>query len=294
LTSRLDPESLGEITGGIVVFFIFPYFMGSIFWYTLGRKEHGGTTTFNVILTLLVISQFNLFIKESNTKNKANADIKGALGQYKSELLNEPDSSNLAFDKFFGKIENSVDELIENSEGDEKKMYIVLQKFMKNAESVNGKWLETHAEISKSDFFDMGLLKDKKICENQIKAMDNFLIATQEYKIFFFNRVTLVDKMFKQEGLDSETTSVFLDAMKKKQATQMPVFSSYINNNIEYAQKVKVLIKNLKDYKWTYSEESGVIFNNNPNELDFYNLLEEVSILEDEINYLSEQMIEVL
>ncbi|MEJ6791601.1 MAG: hypothetical protein QNK89_02380 [Lacinutrix sp.] len=48
--------SIGYSIGTILTVIAFPTLFALLFWYILGRKENGGTTTFNVVLSILLLS----------------------------------------------------------------------------------------------------------------------------------------------------------------------------------------------------------------------------------------------
>lgn len=295
LTSRLDPESLGEITGGIVMFFIFPYFMGSIFWYALGRKEHGGTTTFNVILTLLVISQFNMILLESSKKRETFDNIKSSLDEYKSEAIEESDTSYQAYNKFRNSMEENIDDLIkQTTSSDEKKVLLVLKKFINSSDTINNKWLNSHHEISKESFFDFTILNDKEELENQIMIVNRYINISKEYKSFFNVRLINLENEIKNLEINNDFVKGVLKGIRKKDALQRPIFNPYIECHIKYGEKMKETLYLLRSNKWSPSEEEIVSFKNPNIQIEFKEIIDKLTELEYQVNDLQVKLIEVM
>ena len=62
--------SLGIAVGTIITLILFPTFFALLFWYILGRKEYGGTTTFNIVLTLMLFGSLSEFGRISKEREK--------------------------------------------------------------------------------------------------------------------------------------------------------------------------------------------------------------------------------
>jgi heme/copper-type cytochrome/quinol oxidase subunit 4 len=56
------PYTIGYAIGGIIFFVVVPIVVALVVWLIQGKKEEGGTTAFNVVLTLLLISSISNFV----------------------------------------------------------------------------------------------------------------------------------------------------------------------------------------------------------------------------------------
>jgi heme/copper-type cytochrome/quinol oxidase subunit 4 len=57
-----QPYTIGYAIGGIIFFAVIPIIVAWLVWLIQGKKEEGGTTAFNVVLTLLLISSLSNFV----------------------------------------------------------------------------------------------------------------------------------------------------------------------------------------------------------------------------------------
>jgi hypothetical protein len=294
LTARIDAEFIGYVFGIVVGLFTIPFLIGLLFWYIQGKKERGGTTAFNVMLTIVALSQLNLIVQENISKNREKLNVKQAIKEYKEELLTEPDSINAAYEKLFGKLNNGIDDLIEKSYGTEKNTLLVVKEFLLKTDSISTKWNSAHSEIINDRFFDVNLLKDKKECESQIILMNNFIEVTKEYRFFLFNREPIARKMFEKANAKEEVIKSYIQIIKNKEKLQKPYLIPYFESFIKYGEKMNLVLNILKNNKWTYSNDNRVEFKNEEKQIEFQQIIDEISIIEDKVNSLQEKLIEVM
>lgn len=293
--SKFDAEIIGFVIGSTIGLFIFPFLIGLLFWYILGRKEKGGTTTFNIILTIVAISQFNLFIQKNNKEREIYSNIKSSIKDYKTEIVDEPDTSHNAYNKMYNSIDDNIDDLIKStSSNDEKRVFLVLKKFLSSSDKFNTKWLNAHKEISKETFFDFSVLKDKDELENQIFSVNSYINASKEYKSFFRTRLTTLDTDIRNLEINNDFIKGVLKEIRKKDALQKPIFNPYIDSHIEYGEKIKEALYILKKNKWSYSKEGIINFKNINVEIEFNEILDEITEIEFKVNEWQAKLIETM
>jgi len=56
-----DAYTFGMSIGSIIGIILIPTLLALLFWFILGRKENGGTATFNVVLTLMLLGSISEF-----------------------------------------------------------------------------------------------------------------------------------------------------------------------------------------------------------------------------------------
>lgn len=94
--------------------------MALLFWFILGRKKGGGTITFNIIMTLMLFSQFGQYSRSIQENNKSSEEILSAISEYKESSIEYPDSIDVNYTKFSSSLKGNIANLISNSRGEEK------------------------------------------------------------------------------------------------------------------------------------------------------------------------------
>lgn len=62
-----------------------PTLIALLFWFILGKKEKGGNIAFNIMLTIMLISQLSMFGKMLEERQKPVSEIKKEISKYEED-----------------------------------------------------------------------------------------------------------------------------------------------------------------------------------------------------------------
>lgn len=79
--------SAGTVIGYVFASFILPFLFAFAVWFLRGRKENGGTTTFNIILTIVLLSMISKCGQRVQEKAGIEQAVQQTVNQYKSDEL---------------------------------------------------------------------------------------------------------------------------------------------------------------------------------------------------------------
>ncbi len=97
IINGISVHSIGIILGSLIGIFLIPLFFAILFWIILGRKLKGGTTTFNIVLTLSLLGQISSFSEEISQKRKPLYDSNEAVSEYKENAKLNPGLANVNY-----------------------------------------------------------------------------------------------------------------------------------------------------------------------------------------------------
>src|SRR5690606_34195505 len=92
-----DAYAFGYSFGSIIGIIIIPTLLAFLFWFALGKKEKGGTTTFNIVLTLMVIGSISEFGNIISDRQSPVDDLKKAASDFKDNSSVNPDSTDIYY-----------------------------------------------------------------------------------------------------------------------------------------------------------------------------------------------------
>ena len=78
-----DSYVLSFSLGSVFWIVLISTLLALLFWYILGRKEKGGTTTFNIIMTLMLLGSIGEFVRIIIARNQSTESVKKAVSDYK-------------------------------------------------------------------------------------------------------------------------------------------------------------------------------------------------------------------
>jgi len=295
LINGFDSYIIGGIIGTVIGLFLFPLLFALLFWFILGRKKNGGTTTFNIALSIILLGQFSNFTQELTQKQKPINDLKEAISTYKESNKVNPDSADINYAKYSGKIKTGVNELIKTSSGTEKKIFIVLNEFLIKTDSLNINWYKSYNDIENPRILDFKLLNNEKEFDYQIGVIENYTKNSKNFKAFFLNRITHLDNKLKKFNKNNKAVKGVIRGIKRKDSLQRPIFIPYINAHIAYGENLTELLRILKkeNGKWEYKNDE-ILLDSETSQRKCDSILINASEKEELVNELYDKLIDVM
>jgi len=295
LINGFDSYIIGGIIGTVIGLFLFPLLFALLFWFILGRKKNGGTTTFNIALSIILLGQFSNFTQELTQKQKPINDLKEAISTYKESNKVNPDSADINYAKYSGKIKTGVNELIKTSSGTEKKIFIVLNEFLIKTDSLNINWYKSYNDIENPRILDFKLLNNEKEFDYQIGVIENYTKNSKNFKAFFLNRITHLDNKLKKFNKNNKAVKGVIRGIKRKDSLQRPIFIPYINAHIAYGENLTELLRILKKEKgkWEYKNDE-ILLDSETSQRKCDSILINASEKEELVNELYDKLIDVM
>jgi hypothetical protein len=294
-TYGLDGFSIGYTLGSLIGLLVFPALLAFLFWYILGRKEKGGTTTFNVVLSLMLLSSISQFGRTAKERQKPIDTIQKAITDYKENTLANPDSTDLNYAALSSDIKRSIDDLVKTSIGEERKLYVVVKEFFKKSDSTSLEWNKAYNAFNEPRILDFNQLNNQEEYEFQKSVIQTYIDQSQNFKYFIENRIDYMKNHSK--NIDKSHTAYigFMKGMVKKDSVQTPIFLPYINGHIAYGEGIKEIVEILEKEsgKWEYENET-LIFENSESQILYETILNKAFGNEELVNELSDKLIEIL
>jgi hypothetical protein len=287
-------EFIGNIIGVGIGYLLFASLFGFLFWFLLGKKENGGSTTFNVLIIIILLGQFGEFSRNLQKRHTDTNELDNALHQYKKELNNDSIPADIAFERFTATVEKNIDYYIEQSSGAQKELYLELKQFIHEAKQEGDDWSAAHSKISADSFFDFSILNNDTEIDNQIQIAEEYIIASNKYKKYFLSRSSKLKHIMTGEKINDEFAKEFLKGIERKARSQNPIFIPYINSNIQYGNKMKEVLLLLKKNKWKLTLDGYIEFKNSTIEMEFNDLITELTEIENKNIDLYTKLVDVM
>ncbi|MQP52421.1 MULTISPECIES: hypothetical protein [unclassified Flavobacterium] len=288
------PEFIGHAIGLCFAFLLFASFFGILFWFILGRKQNGGSTTFTVLIIITLLGQINNFAKNSNENTIDTNELKIAINKYKEDLKNDSIPGNVAFQNFTDVLEKNVDQFIEQSSGDQKELFIGLKEFITEAKEEGNNWTTAQSKIASESFFDFSILNEQDEVDRQIQIARDFAEASERYKLFIQSRLKKLNQIIKNKDIDDEFSKIIIDVIEQKVKKQNPIFVPYIDNNITYGNKMVIVLEMIKKNKWSKTPEGYIEFKDALIDTQFNDIMIELTEIEEKVNDLHGKLIDVI
>uniref|UniRef100_UPI00404819DF hypothetical protein n=1 Tax=Flavobacterium sp. TaxID=239 RepID=UPI00404819DF len=272
----------------------FASFFGLLFWFILGRKQNGGSTTFTVLIILTLLGQINNFAKNSNESTIDTSELKIAITKYKEDLKNDSIKGDVAFQNFTDVLEKNVDLFITQSSGDQKELFIGLKEFITEAKAEGNIWTTAQSKIASESFFDFSILHEQGEVESQIQIARDFAEASKRYKLFIQSRLKKLNQIIKNKDIDDEFSKAIIDVIEQKVKKQNPIFVPYIDNNITYGNKMVIVLEMIKKNKWSKTPEGYIEFKDALIDTQFNDIMIELTEIEEKVNDLHGKLIDVI
>lgn len=292
-----DAFTFGMSIGSIIGIILIPTLLALLFWLILGRKENGGTTTFNIVLTLMLLGSISEFGQIAQDRQKPIDDLQKAVTEYKERTLTNPDSTDSHYSEFSTNVRSSIDKLLKTSVGEEKKVWLVLKGFFKKSDSTNIEWNNAYNAFANPRILDFNRLNNSKEFEFQKQTVQEYINQSNHFKSFVENRVSYLKEQTKGIDKSNKAYKGFIRGLTKKDSIQKPIFMPYINAHIEYGQGIKKIIELLEKEqgKWNYENETEtLIFGNSDAQTTYEMILNDAISNEEIVNELSDELVKIM
>ena len=289
--------TFGIILGSVIGIAIFPTLIAFLFWFILGKKEKGGTTSFNVILTLMLIGSINQFGQIAKDRKKPIDNIQKAISEYKESTQTNPDSTDSNYSKLSTNIKSSIDDLIKTSVGEERNVWLILKDFFKKSDSTNVKWNNAYNTFAEPRILDFNRLNNSNEFKFQKQTVQEYINQSKHFKFFVENRFDYLKEQTKRIDKSNKSYIGFIKGLTKKDSIQKPIFIPYINAHIEYGEGIKKVIDllEIEQGKWNYENETETLIFKKTDIQATYEVIFNNAISNEEIvNELSEKLVEIM
>jgi hypothetical protein len=292
-----DAYVIGLSIGSLFGIIIIPTLIALLFWFVFGKKEKGGSTAFNIVLTLMLFGSISEFGQIAKEREKPIDDLKEAVSKYKEKTLANPDSTDTNYSELSTDIKKSIDDLIKTSVGEERKVFITLKKYFKKADSVNIVWNNAYNAFAEPRILDFTILNEKGEYKFQKKVIQEYINESKNFKLFVQNRVEYLKTQTKNIDRNNKSYKGFIKGLTNKDSIQKPIFIPYINGHIEYGQGINKIIELLENEqgKWSYENETEtLIFENSETQTTYEKILNDAISNEEIVNELSDKLVEIM
>lgn len=298
ISTRFSAHGVGEVIGFLIFVISAPLIFAYVNWLVNGRKKNGGTITFNITLSIVLIAQMGIYGNELN-KIRNIRDIVDRKEKLKEELLRQGDFANVdSINSEFSQSQSkNIDALIQLSSGDDKKAYQKVNVFRKNADSISTVWSNALNEVNKPRILDFSLLTNDEECEYQWSIVQNYLAKSLDYQVYFKNRITSFERSIKElTDRNNELAMGMLDGLTKKHQEQTPIFEPLIEAHINYGSGMADLIRHFQNQKgkWAFDKDDMLRFEDSDAQFKYENLIQDITKSENIINELSTKLIEAI
>ncbi|MFD1162494.1 exosortase/archaeosortase family protein [Hwangdonia seohaensis] len=300
LNSRIygfDAYTFGMSLGSIIGIILFPILIALLFWFILGREYNGGTTTFNIVLTLMFLGSISEFAQIAQSRQKPIDNLQKAVSEYKERTLTNPDSTDSNYSELSTNIKSSIDDLLKTSVGEERKVWLALKDFFKKSDSTNIEWNKAYNAFADPRILDLNRLDNSKEFEFQKRTVQEYVNQSNHFKSFVQNRVSYLIEQTNRIDKSNKAYKGFIKGLTDKDSIQKPIFTPYINAHIEYGQGVKKIIELLENElgKWSYENETEtLIFENSEAQTTYEKILNDALSNEEIVNELFDKLVEIM
>jgi len=292
-----DAYTFGMSLGSIIGIILIPTLVALLFWFILGRKQKGGTTTFNIVLTLMLLGSISEFGQIIQERQEPIDDLQKAVSEYKESTLANPDSTDSNYSELSTNVKKSIDDLIKSSVGEERKVWLALKDYFKKSDSTNIEWNKAYNAFADPRILDFDELKNSKEFKFQKQVIQEYINQSKNFKSFVENRVDYLKERTKKIDKGNKAYKGFLKGLTKKDSIQKPIFFPYINAHIGYGQEIKQIVELLEKEqgKWNYDNETETLeFENSEAQTTYENILNNAISNEEIVNELSDKLVEIM
>jgi len=285
---------IGEFTGKLISSIVFPSIFAWIVWRLSGRSEKSGSLTFNIVLTLILLSQIGQLSNKLQKSQKLR-ELLVQKSEFKKKFSSTDDQAeiDIAYNEYKDSIIDGLDNLSEVSSGQEKQIYRILSDFTTESQITIQNWRESYAAILSPRILDYSLLISDEEFDYQKNIFRTYIKKTQIYAEFLVNMVPNIKKRLSVLGEGSTHAKDAIKGVTKQYLSQQPILEPLIQEHIEYGKKMIQLIELLQKNKDQWIYENDELFIHSDNVLNKFNeLIDELSKNEATINTLSQNLVE--
>ncbi|MEN8131796.1 MAG: hypothetical protein ABFS45_16730 [Pseudomonadota bacterium] len=294
--SEPTPYGIGRLTGSLIGYFLIPALIALIVWWLSGRKEKGGSWTFNIVLTLVILGQIWQF--GDNTKpSQVLSEFGEEREKFKRNIssIEDPEELDDARDKYVDSIKHGFGDLSEASEGAQKQFYIIMNGYVGEAQLAAQKWKDSFNAAQSPRILDYSLLNSDEEFDYQRNVLNLYVENTKVYSIYQANSVPDLIKRLSVLEEENATFSGAVNGATEQYLAQKPIFEPLMRAHIEYGNGMIQMLDLLQVNKDMWSYENDELIFSDDRLLSQYNELVEVfSNSAGTINTLSSKLVDLM
>lgn len=293
---QVGGEQIGELTGRLIGFLIFPSLFSWIVWRLSGRKENGGSLTFNIFLTLIVLGQVGQFGNKLQQSQQLQ-EIQEQKEEFKKKVSNtdDPGEWDAAYEEYVDSIQDGFSKLSAASTGQEKQFFRIMHDYVSEFQSTEQNWIESYDAVMSPRILDFSVLNDDEEFNYQINILIRYVEETKVYNEAMVNKMPILKKRLSVLGEKNEYAVGAIKGASNIHNLQMPIFEPLIQAHIEYGSNMIQVLELLQKNKneWSYENDEMLIYSDDVL-TKFNELFEVLGTNEESINELSTKLIETI
>ena len=295
-SSNLSSEGIGALVGALLALGLFPYLIASVVWRLSGRSNRGGSWTFNICLTLLILGQVGQASVRYQQVLKA-VQMQESKSQFKSTALttDDPAQFDSAYDEYRDSVQETFTELSETTTGSDKRFFEIMNGFVSEARSGTDRWNESYNSISSERFFDLSRLNSDEEFDWQIRTAKRYVTETRNYFAMLENMLSELKERLSVLGEGNKAAVGAIKGASEVYYRQKPIYEPLVTAHMEYGSGFIQLLELLQENResWTF-ENDEILINNDSMAQEYNNWIDYLAEREELINALSAQLIETL
>jgi hypothetical protein len=274
---------------------VFAFLFAYLFWFILGKKKGGGTTTFTIVSIFCFFSVFNQMVELNKKRQKPITDLQNAIAKYKNNMKVSPDSAESNYKTLTSEIKSGITAMINTSYGDERRALLILKNYIHDHDSIQLKWNDSFNAAIDPQMLDFSLLGKVSECDRQIKVLNFYISNSINFKRFVSNKVPFLKNKLSGLNQNNETVNGIMTGIIQKDSVQTIIFIPYINAHIEFGNNLLKIVELLKveNGKWKI-KNNMVLFEKSDCQGIFDAALIEAAKNEEVVNELSDKLLEVV
>ncbi len=286
--------SLGFLSASIGLRALILLFFAFMVYLIKGKKPYAGTYTFNGVLIFMCLGMMTEIGNINRERSEGVEALTNSISDYKDKIINEEDGLS-AYQEHSANIDNGLSKIIANSTGNDQKVYQNLQKFtyINNAVMIN--WQKAFDSVSATRILDYSVLNNQAEFEYQIDVLEHYKEQSKLYRDHFYKRKSIIDDLNDNIPKSNLTLKGVMKGINNKDSIQKPIFKPFIQSHINYSENLIAMINFLQknNEKWSYSDDE-IIFDNTELEGKFNEIIDLIIEDEDQINELTDSLVEVI
>jgi hypothetical protein len=286
----------GRFFGGVVALIIFPMLFAWIAWRLSGRKIPGGSTTFNVILTLMLLGRISQYTSDIGRPYSV-PDFQKHTERFKSNIAyaESHEEADAAVAELADSVKSELDASYESSTGSEKRFYRIMNEIIEEGQAISQDWSASFDATLSPRMLDYSLLNSDEEFEYRIGVYERYIEKTRVYQAYMENMVSNMKNRLSVFGPNNEFTSGAIEGARQQRNLQMPFFEPLNKAHISRGETMIRILALLREHRSDWSLENGELAIHDEAAADRYDELVETLIdRETAINEMSLKLLEVL
>lgn len=286
--------AFGQLTGMLLGLFIVSVVPAWIVWRLSGRGKRGGSWTFNIMLTLGLLVQFDQVMKRAEQRESLER-----LGHQRDQAMQrmaaaeDPAEVRKAANQFADTVQSEFGRLSEQAAGEEQQYFAIMQEAVAEMQSTTKAWQDATAEIQSPRILDVSLLTSDAEFAHQTAVVRDYVAKSQAYGNCVASFLTRLKEKLSVLGDNSKLVQGTLEGASRGYAEKKAVLDPLIAAHIEYGSKMIEFLELLRENRahWTY--ENGLVQFTSESLSNTYNqIIATMAEQETLINTLGEQLLQ--